>query len=236
MNNQTKQKSIPEHIVLFPDGNRRWAREHGTSIPEGYLKGKEKFAQFFRWCKDRHVKVVTVFGFSTENWNRPKEEVDFLMELFEYYLSDQKELESFRREGAKVRVIGQREMLSPTLQQVILYLEDYTKEGKEIELNLAVSYGGRWDIVHAVRQIVRAGLKPEEITEETFASYLSTAGQPYPDLIIRVGGEHRLSNFVLWQAAYAELYFCPKYWPAFEEQDFQEAIDEFARRQRRFGK
>ncbi len=225
---------VPQHIVLFPDGNRRWAKDHNISVQQGYLEGEKKFADFFSWCKNRGVKVVTVFGFSTENWKRPKEQVDFLMHLFEKYLAES--LNDFNKGGIKVKIIGQREKLSKALKKVIETVEESTKNNNQIHLNLAVSYGGRWDIVNAVKEMVKRGIEPENITEEMLASHLSMADLPEPDLIIRAGGQMRLSNFVLWQGAYSELYFSDKLWPDFSEEDLVAAISEFDARQRRFGK
>jgi len=231
-----KQKnSIPKHIVLFPDGNRRWAKERGLPTLEGHMKGRENFEGFLTWCKSRGVKVITVFGFSSENWNRSKEEVECLMDLFETYLAEPKSIEKFQKGGVRVKIIGQKERLRPSLQKVIAQIEEITKNNAQFHLNLAVSYGGKWDITQAAKKVVEEGIPVEEITEETIAQRLSTAGLSDPDLIIRAGGEKRLSNFLLWQAAYAELYFCPKYWPDFTEHDLEEAIEEYARRQRRFG-
>lgn len=227
-------KDVPQHIVLFPDGNRRWAKERGISIKEGYLKGKDKFNDFLSWCKDRGVKAVTVFGFSSENWRRPKDQVDFLMKLFEKYLGEG--IDEFNKEGVKVRVIGQREKLSKSLLRVVENVEQATKNNREVYLNLAVSYGGKWDILNAVKKIIEEKVPADKIEEKLFENYLSTAGLPSPDLVIRVGGEVRLSNFVLWQAAYSELYFSKKLWPDFTEKDLDLALEEFSERQRRFGK
>lgn len=223
----------PQHIVLFPDGNRRWAQARGASISDGYLNGKDKFNDFLRWCKARGVRVVTVFGFSSENWKRPQDQVDFLMHVFEKYLGEG--IESFNKEGVRVKVIGQKYKLSDSLKKVIEKVEDATKNNTAMHLNLAVSYGGRWDIVNAVKEIIKQGIDPEMLTEDIFASYLSTAGLPEPDLIIRAGGEMRLSNFVLWQGAYSELYFSEKLWPDFTQEDFDLTLQEFDNRSRRFG-
>ena len=157
------------------------------------------------------------------------------MDLFEEYLGNAQDVEKFQREGIHVSIIGQKERLRPSLQKVIAHVEEQTKNNTQFYLNLAVSYGGKWDITQAVRKIVQEGILAEEITEDTIAQRLSTAGLPDPDLIIRAGGEKRFSNFVLWQGAYAELYFCPKYWPDFKEQDLDDAFAEYAQRQRRFG-
>ena len=227
-------KNVPKHIVLFPDGNRRWAVKKGLSMKKGYLKGKDKFIDFLRWCKNEEVKVVTVFGFSSENWRRPQDQVNFLMHLFEKYLKEG--IDDFNKEGARVKIIGQKEKLSNSLKSVIENVEKETKNNNLVHLNLAVSYGGKWDIVNAVKNIIKDKITPEKINEELFDKYLSTAGLPNPDLVIRAGGENRLSNFVLWQAAYSELYFSPKLWPDFTEQDLGLALKEFDRRQRRFGK
>jgi len=233
---EKKSDLVPKHVVLFPDGNRRWAKEHGLSSLEGHLKGKENFDRFLSWCKERGVEVVTVFGFSSENWNRTPKEVDYLMNLFETVLGEKKSIARFQEEGVRLRVIGQKERLRPSLQKIIENLEKATAKNNKIHLNLAVSYGGKWDILQAVQQIMEKGVKPEDVTEDMVSEHLSTAGLPAPDLVIRAGGEQRLSNFVLWQAAYSELYFSPKYWPAFEEEDLDLAFQEYVRRQRRFGK
>lgn len=234
-------KYIPKHIVLFPDGNRRWAKKNMLDVSGGYKKGYENLLNFSEWCKNRGVKVLTAFGFSTENWNRSEKEVDYLMKLFENCLSDN--IERYVRDGVRVRVIGQRERLPKSLQKAILKTEYATKNNSNLFLNLAISYGGKWDILNAVKNIIKEaclpagrGLNPDQITEQIFENYLSTAGLPAPDFVIRTGGEMRMSNFVLWQAAYSELYFCPKYWPDFTEKDLDSAFSEFEKRARRFGK
>jgi len=226
--------NIPQHIVLFPDGNRRWARQRGLYSLEGHKKGYENLLDFSEWCKNRGVKVLTAFGFSTENWNRTKEEVDYLMNLLEKCLTDN--LSRYEKEGVKVRVIGQRERLPKSLQEAVIKTEEATKNNSNLFLNLAISYGGRWDILNAVKNIIKEGIPPEEINEKLFEDHLSTAGLPMPDFIIRAGGEMRMSNFVLWQGAYSELYFSPKFWPDFTEQDLDIALAEFDKRSRRFGK
>ena len=230
-----QKNSIPQHIVLFPDGNRRWAKEKGLPTLEGHVKGRDNFERFLAECKKQGTKIITVFGFSSENWNRSEEEVTYLMDLFETYLGDAKSIEKFQKQGVRVQIIGQKERLRLSLQKVITEIEEATKNNTEFHVNLAVSYGGKWDITQAVQKIVQEGIAPDDITEDVIAQRLSTAGLPNPDLIIRAGGEQRLSNFVLWQGAYAELYFSPKLWPDFTEQDVEEAFAEYARRQRRFG-
>ena len=225
---------IPQHIVLFPDGNRRWAREKGLHTLEGHKKGYDNLLNLTKWCKSRGVKTLTAFGFSTENWNRTEEEVTYLMKLLEGCLIDN--LSKYDKEGTKVRVIGQKDRLPKSLQEAIIKAEEATKNNQNLNLNLAISYGGKWDILNAVKNIVKEGIPAEEIDEKLFENHLSTAGLPNPDFIIRAGGEMRLSNFVLWQAAYSELYFSPKYWPDFNENDFDVALEEFDKRSRRFGK
>ena len=227
-------ENIPKHIVLFPDGNRRWAKKRGIASFDGHKKGYENLIDFAGWCKDHGVKVLTAFGFSTENWNRTNEEVTYLMNLLERGLSES--LERFKQNGVKVKIIGQKERLPDFLQKTIEKAETETKDNHDLQLNLAVSYGGKWDILQAIQSIVKDGIAPEKIDETLFENYLSTAGLPNPDLIIRPGGEMRLSNFVLWQAAYAELYFSPKFWPDFTKEDLLLALEEFDKRARRFGK
>ncbi|MBI2050110.1 MAG: di-trans,poly-cis-decaprenylcistransferase [Candidatus Staskawiczbacteria bacterium] len=227
-------EQVPQHIVLFPDGNRRWAKQKGIASLEGHMQGYNNLLDFSEWCKNRGVKVLTAFGFSTENWSRSKEEVDYLMNLLEKCLVDN--LEKYKKNKVRVKVIGQKEKLPKSLQSAIDTTEKSTAENSDLYLNLAISYGGKWDILQATKKIVEEKVPPEKIDEKLFESHLSTAGLPSPDLIIRAGGEMRLSNFVLWQAAYSELYFSPKLWPDFTQEDLNLALAEFNRRARRFGK
>jgi len=232
-------EKVPKHIVLFPDGNRRWARKKGLPSLKGHYKGYQNLIKFCEWCKNRRVKVLTAFGFSTENWNRSKKEVKYLMKLFEKglseYLKKYQKNKKYQREGIRVKIIGQKEKLPKSLQKVIKEVEAATANNKKLQLNLAVSYGGRWDILQAVQEIIKKKIPVKKITKGLFENFLSTASLPNPDLIIRAGGEKRLSNFVLWQAAYSELYFSKKLWPDFTEKDLDEVLKEYARRQRRFG-
>jgi len=226
---------IPKHLVLFPDGNRRWASKRGLPALKGHLVGRQNFERFLFQAKKRGIKVLTVFGFSSENWKRSKEEVNFLMKLFEEGLSKGGTLGKLRKEGVRIKVIGQREKLPNSLQKVIERIENLTKNNKKFHLNLAVSYGGRWDILQAVKKIMKKKIRPERITENLINKYLTTAGLPEPDLVIRAGGEKRFSNFLLWQSAYAELYFSDKLWPDFSEKDLDKALEDFSKRERRFG-
>ena len=226
--------NIPQHIVLFPDGNRRWAKQKGIASLFGHKKGYASLVDFYEWCNKKGIKVLTAFGFSTENWNRKKEEVDYLMKLLgECLISN---LEKFGKDGVRVRVIGQRERLPDFLQKAIEKTEEATKNNQKFFLNLAISYGGKWDILNAVKNIVKEGIELDKIDEKLLEDHLSTAGLPMPDFVIRAGGEMRMSNFVLWQTAYSELYFSPKLWPDFTEHDLDEALAEFDKRARRFGK
>ena len=228
--------NIPQHIVLFPDGNRRWAKQNNLPSLDGHKMGYEKLKMLCNWCEDKGVKVLTAFGFSTENWNRSEMEVNYLMGLLEDALLLFKNDPDLNKKGVRIRVIGQRERLPQSLQNTIKDIELFTGKNNNLFLNLAISYGGKWDILQAVKRIVEDKIAPDKIDENLVESYLSTAGLPNPDLIIRAGGEMRLSNFVLWQAAYSELYFSPKFWPEFLEEDLDLALQEFDRRSRRFGK
>ncbi len=244
MSSKKREKDkMPTHIVLLPDGNRRWAKERGLPTIHGHLAGFENIKRFCVWCQKRGIKVLTAFGFSIENWNRPKKEVKYLLELLERGFREELERYLKKEEGnsmltkrARVRVIGQKERLPKSLQEAIKKVEDLTKNNKEYFLNLAVSYSGRWDIVEAAKRIIKEKIPPGKITEKLFEKYLSTFGLPAPDLVIRTSGEKRFSNFLLWQSAYSELYFSDKYWPDFGEKDFDKALKEYARRQRRFGR
>ena len=227
---------IPYHIALIPDGNRRWAKEKGLSSLKGHWQGCKNFIEFCEWCKNRGVKILTIFGFSTENWNRAEKEVNYLMKLVEKYLLNKKNIAKFQREKVRVKIIGQKQKLPKSLQKIIANVENLTKNNKNLQLNLAISYGGRWDILQAVQKIIRKKIPLNCITEDLIEQNLTTTGLPAPDLVIRVGGEKRFSNFILWQIAYSELYFCKKYWPAFTEADFDKVIKEYAQRQRRFGR
>jgi len=226
---------IPHHIVLFPDGNRRWASKRGLPALQGHLAGRENFKRFLFHAQKRGVKILTVFGFSSENWKRSKEEVNFLMKLFEEGLSERGALGKLHKEGVKIKVIGQKEKLPKSLQKVIEKIENLTKNNKKFHLNLAVSYGGRWDVAQAVQRLIKEKIDSSKITEDLIANYLTTAGLTDPDLVIRAGGERRFSNFLLWQSAYAELYFSDKLWPDFSEADLDKALEDFAQRERRFG-
>jgi len=224
-------KKIPYHLGIIIDGNRRWAREKGLPALEGHRKGLAKVKELIKWSKERGVKILTLFIFSTENWKRTKREVDFLMKLAKSAIADN--LKEFRKEGVKVRMIGQRERLPRFLQEAIQKAEELTKNNKKMVLNFALSYGGRAEITEAIKKIIENKIPPEKINENVVSQNLWTSDL---DLLIRTGKEQRISNFLIWQAAYSELYFCPKYWPDFTEKDLDEALSDYSQRQRRFGK
>ncbi len=225
-------QNIPYHLGIIIDGNRRWAKEKGLPAFEGHRQGLEKVKKAVIWAKNRGIKILTLFVFSTENWRRSKTEVDFLMRLLRQAFN-KKNIQSIHREGIKIQAIGQRERLPKPLQETIKDVEELTKDNKGMVLNFALSYGGRAEIAEAVKKIIEKKIPLQKITEDVISQNLWTSDL---DLIIRTGKEQRISNFLIWQAAYSELYFCKKYWPAFTEKDFDQALADYARRQRRFGK
>ncbi|MFQ6049484.1 MAG: polyprenyl diphosphate synthase [Candidatus Paceibacterales bacterium] len=223
-------KKIPYHLGIILDGNRRWARERGLPAFEGHKRGLEKVKKVIKWCKNRGIKILTLFVFSTENWKRSKKEVNYLMRLAKKGISES--LKEIHQAGIRIRVIGQKERVPESVQKTIAKAEELTKNNKEMVLNFALSYGGRTEIVQAIKNIIEKKIPPKKITEDIVSQNLWTSDL---DLIIRTGKEQRLSNFLIWQAAYSELYFSKKYWPAFTEKDLDEILREYARRQRRFG-
>jgi len=229
------EKKIPYHVAIITDGNRRWARKRGLSPLQGHLAGYKNFQRILRYCQKRGVKVLTAFGFSSENWKRSNEEVDYLMRLLEKGLSNEKDIRELNDAGVKIKIIGQKEKLPESLQKVMQKVENLTKNNKKFFMNLAVSYGGKWDILQAVQKIMKKKIPVEKVTEDIISKYISTAGLPEPDLVIRAGGERRLSNFLLWQTAYSELYFTEKFWPELSKKELDKAFNDFANRNRRFG-
>ena len=224
-------RNIPKHLGVIIDGNRRWATERGLPKFVGHKKGLAKVQELIRWSKNRGIKILTVFIFSTENWKREKKEVDGLMKLAE--LTVTKNLKEFQKERIKVKIIGQKERLPKSLQKAIEKAEELTKGNQVMTLNFALSYGGRAEITEAIKNIIEKKIAIEKITEEVVSQNLWTSDL---DLLIRTGKEQRLSNFLIWQAAYSELYFCEKYWPDFNEKDLDNALTDFSRRQRRQGR
>ncbi len=230
-------KRLPRHIGIIMDGNGRWAKARGLSRLKGHREGAESVRTVVRTCRQLGVEALTLYAFSTENWGRPKSEIRGLMELLERFLASEEQ--EMIDQSIRLTTIGQTERLPRRLQAALKKTMAATAAGEAMVLNLALSYGSRAEIIAAARKAaaaVRAGrLEPEDIDEAFFMSQLQTAGLPGVDLIIRTSGEHRLSNFLLWQAAYAELVMVETYWPDFREQAFIEAVAEFQRRERRFG-
>lgn len=227
---------VPAHIALIPDGNGRWATEHGLPVSEGHRRGARAVEGFLRVCREWGVRYATVWGFSTENWMRGQREVDAIMRLVGIYL--RRNRKRFARDGMRFRHVGRRDRLKrdyPKLHQLFRTLEAETREYRPNTLNLALDYGGRDEVLRAMRSIAAEGIPAEEIVWETVAARLDTAGQPDPDLVLRTSGEQRLSGILPLQSVYAELIFAPKLLPDMEEEDFRAAIREFARRERRFG-
>ena len=227
-------RAIPRHVAIIMDGNGRWARQRRMSRSDGHRAGTSNIRRVLRRFADHDVEHVTLFAFSTENWDRPDEEVGTLMELLGE--SIRSETQPLYEEGVRIKHIGRLDDLPPRLQDAIHQSVELTKANERMTLNVAFNYGGRAEIVNAVRSIVSEGLEPGEITEELFERYLYTSGLPDVDLIIRTAGEMRLSNFLLWQAHYAEYYSTAVLWPDFDEQEVTSALEAYSQRKRRYGK
>ncbi|MEZ4669382.1 MAG: isoprenyl transferase [Anaerolineae bacterium] len=227
-------ESVPKHIAIIMDGNGRWAKARGLPRTQGHRQGTENLRRIIRACVEFGVEILTIYAFSTENWRRPPLEVRLLMTILETVID--RELKELYENGVQIRHIGQLDQIAPALQKKIKYACDYTKGNNRLILNVAFNYGGRDEIVHAVRQIIESGIPAEQVTEDVLNQYMFTGGLPDPDLVVRTSGELRLSNFLIWQAAYAEYYFTPVYWPDFDKEELRKAIEEYANRTRRFGK
>lgn len=226
--------SVPHHIGVIMDGNGRWAQEHGLPRLEGHRAGTENIRRLLRSCGEYGIKIVTIYAFSTENWFRPSNEVRGLIGILEMVL--EKEVEKLHQEGVKLRHVGELEGLPDRLRKAVLDAIELTKNNDRLILNVAFNYGGRAEIVRAVKRLLEDNPDPNEIDEELFGGYLYTAGLPDPDLIVRTGGEMRLSNFLIWQSAYAEYYSTPTFWPDFDKEELTKALQAYARRERRFGR
>jgi len=221
------------HLAIIMDGNGRYAKSLGHPRLWGHRKGAEAFERTIRLCAKYGVRVLTVYAFSTENWKRPEEEVSGLFSLMVEYCT--KKLPTMVEAGIRIKFLGERTRLPQKVQDAVKLCEESTAAGDKVLVQIALNYGGRDDIVRAARAAMQDGIAPEELTEEKLSSYLDTAGVPDPDLILRTGGEARLSNFLLWQAAYSEMLVMPVYWPEFDEPHFLEAMEYFQKRDRRFG-
>lgn len=229
--------SAPRHIAIIMDGNGRWAKKNGLPRKVGHQRGSETLKGLLEGCHQLGVQYLTVYAFSSENWNRSQPEVSDLMDLMRFYL--RKEMKVLHKNNIRVQFIGDRSRLSPDIQQELQKSEELTARNTALHLTVALSYGSRQELMQAIKTIaveVAAGkLNPDEVDEYTVLAHLGTANLPDPDLLIRTGGEQRLSNFLLWQSAYTELYFTETLWPDFTFDDLKAAIDDYARRERRFG-
>ena len=224
---------VPYHVGIIMDGNGRWAQRRGLPRMAGHRAGTENIRRTLTACVEFGVKMLTIYAFSTENWRRPEDEVKGLMTIFAQVID--RELGELHRQGVQLRHVGRLEGISNSLKAKVHRAIDLTKNNERIILNVAFNYGGRAEIVDAVRSIIRAGIPADEVTEEIISRYLYTADCPDPDLIIRTSGEFRTSNFLLWQAAYAEYYVTPTYWPDFDKNELYQALLAYSQRDRRFG-
>ena len=224
---------VPQHVAMIMDGNGRWAQERGLPRSAGHQAGRENVRPVLEACVDFGIRYVTLYAFSTENWNRPVSEVRSLMSLFES--ATDRDIRELDENGIQIRHLGRLEGLSRLLRQKIERAIQTTQHNDRLIVNIALNYGGRVEVVDAVREIVREGVPPQEITEETISAHLGTASCPDPDLIIRTAGEMRMSNFLIWQAAYAEYYVTDTYWPDFDKEELYKALLAYGQRKRRFG-
>lgn len=234
------KENLPQHVAIIMDGNGRWAKQRGLKRTEGHKVGAEVFRDIAKYCSDLGIKHVTFYAFSTENWKRSKTEVAAIMNLFRKYLDEmQRRAEENEEAGYNIRFIGSRKGMPKDIVKLMDTVEERSKDKSNTYVNLAVNYGGRAEIVESVKKIaekVKNGtLKIEDITEETVSKGIYTAGQPDPDLIIRPSGEYRLSNFLLWQSAYSEIYIDDVLWPDYKKEDLDRALEAYAKRNRRFG-
>jgi tritrans,polycis-undecaprenyl-diphosphate synthase [geranylgeranyl-diphosphate specific] len=234
-----RNEPVPGHLAIIMDGNRRFARREGLGVKDGHAKGRDTLEELLNWCLELEIRILTVYALSTENLLRPTEEVDGLMELFDKALRDIATDERVHRHRIRVRVIGNRQLLPARVQEAIGIAEGATSDYHEYRYNVALGYGGRDEIVDAIRQLARevrdGTLAPEAIDSATVSKHLYTADLPDPDLILRTSGEERISNFLLWQSAYSELYFSDVLWPGLTRLEFLRAIRTFQLRRRRYG-
>lgn len=228
---------LPQHIAIIMDGNGRWAEQRHSMRSIGHRAGAKAVQLSIEFCLKQGISALTLFAFSSENWKRPEEEVSTLMKLFLRMLSS--EIEELHRQGVRIRFIGQRSDFSEEIQNKMAWAERLTAGNGKLFLNIAGSYGGRWDIVNACRNLIaqagETGLKPEQVTEQSLGGLMALADQPEPDLLIRTGGDFRISNFLLWQMAYTEFWFTPVLWPDVDENVLSQAIQDYSSRERRFG-
>jgi undecaprenyl diphosphate synthase len=227
-------EKIPRHVAIIMDGNGRWALSRGLPRLAGHKAGTENLRRVIRTTVEFGIKYLTIYAFSTENWGRPPEEVQGLMFILEDVID--RELNELHKEGVQLRHIGRLERLAPSIQEKVLDAMEVTKHNDRLILNIAFNYGGRDEIVQAIQRMMKDGVPPEKVTDDLVNHYLYTAGVPDPDLIIRTSGELRVSNFLIWQAAYSEWYVTPTFWPDFDKNEYRRAIEAYAHRDRRYGK
>jgi len=227
-------EKLPRHIAIIMDGNGRWALQRGLPRLAGHKAGTENLRRIIRASVEFGIQYLTIYAFSTENWGRPPEEVQGLMGIVQDVID--RELEELHREGVQLRHIGRLERLEPRLREKVVKAIARTKDNDRLILIVAFSYGGRDEIVWAIQRMMKDGILPENVDDEMVSRYLYTAGVPDPDLVIRTSGELRISNFLIWQAAYSEWYFTPTYWPDFNKDEYRLALEAFAHRERRYGK
>ena len=225
---------IPTHIAIIMDGNGRWARARGLPRLAGHRAGTENLRRILTACVEFGDKILTIWAFSTENWRRPQEEVRGLMDIVEQVID--RELSELHKNGVRLRHVGRLAGISRPLQAKVRRATELTQNNDRLILNVAFNYGGKAELLDAIKRMIADGLRPEDIDEERVTSYLYTAGLPDPDMIIRTGNECRISNFMLWQGAYSEYYFTPVLWPDFDKEELRKALEDYARRERRFGR
>ncbi len=226
-------EKIPRHVAIIMDGNGRWAISRGLPRLAGHKAGTENLRRVIRATVEFGIKYLTIYAFSTENWGRPPEEVQGLLHILEDVID--RELNELHGEGVQLRHIGRLEKLAPGLQEKVLHAMKLTKNNNRLILNIAWNYGGRDEIVQAIQRIIKDGVEPDKVTDDLVSQYMYTVGVPDPDLIIRTSGELRISNFLIWQAAYSEWYITPTYWPDFDKEEYRRALETFAQRDRRYG-
>jgi undecaprenyl diphosphate synthase len=224
---------LPRHVAIIMDGNGRWAISRGLPRLAGHKAGTETLRRVIRASVEFGIKYLTIYAFSTENWGRPPEEVQGLLHILEDVID--RELGELHKEGVQLKHIGRLERLAPMLQEKVISAIELTKNNDKLVLSVAFNYGGRDEIVQAIQRIMKDGIQPEQVTDGLVSQYLYTAGVPDPDLIIRTSGELRVSNFLIWQGAYAELYSTPTYWPDFDKEEYRRALETYAQRERRYG-
>jgi undecaprenyl diphosphate synthase len=225
---------VPEHVAIIMDGNGRWAVKRGLPRLAGHRAGTENLRRIIRASVEFGIKYLTIYAFSTENWDRPQEEVEGLMHILEDVID--REMRELHEEGVQLRHIGHLERLAPTLQEKVLDAVETTRNNRRLVLNIAFNYGGRDEIVCAIQQMIHDGVKEEDVTPDLVDKYMFTAGIPDPDLIIRTSGEMRVSNFLIWQSAYTEWYITDTFWPDFDREEYFKALVEYSRRERRYGR